>query len=187
MTERIRETHRPSWLPIFLGVTTASAVMGISSLFAMSFGLLQFRGTDPIALLVVKALWAITSVILGHAAGGYVTGLVLSERSRVVAAMNGLMVWVLTVILCGALGFFGYSVYPGVVFTTYSPSEAPEGLLWMAMQMGLPIPFAAAFGAMAGNDHVSVEEDEMLKPTPSKPRFVSEDTTGESRHKPRAA
>jgi hypothetical protein len=123
----------------------------------------------------MEAFWMIFSVIASIYTGAYLAGRLMSTRGRVAATMNGLLVWELSVILFGLLGYLGFQILPGVIFSAPDIREAPEGQLWMVMQLGLPLPFAAAFGAMAGNDHVKgpVVPNEKLpkRPPPEEIRY----------------
>lgn len=152
--EALREQHRPDWLAIFLGVTCTFAFLGASSVLAMALGMLDFGGYEPVWALVLKMLWGIASITAASYGGAFITGLLLDQRNRVVAAMDGLLVWELTVILFALVGWFGYEPLPAVSFSRSNPVTASEGIVWMVMMLGLPVPFAAAYGAMAGNARV---------------------------------
>lgn len=152
--ERIRETHRPDWLPVLLGVTSTLAVMGVLSMVGIGLRLLTLRPHDSIAWMVFKIAWVFGSVFIAGYIGGFVTGLAMGERSRVAAAMDGLLTWGLTIVLYGFMGWFGYSPLPGVVLNRNADVEAFQGLFWMAMMYGVPLFFALVFGAMHGNDYV---------------------------------
>ena len=157
-SEKIRENHRPDWLPIFLGVTSTFALMGVISLIGIGLQLVQFKPTDNLIAIVVNYLWLLGSVAAAMYGGGFITGLMLDKRGRLTAALDGLLMWEMTVIVFAAVGWFGYAPLPGVYFSHDATSQ--EALGWIAMQMGLPLGFAAAFGAISGNDYVK-EPDEI--------------------------
>ncbi|MBI3544822.1 MAG: hypothetical protein HY075_16240 [Deltaproteobacteria bacterium] len=150
--ETQREKHRPDWLPVFLGVTSTFAVMGALSIFGTAFRLLRLAPTDTVAELVIKLLWLIGSVAVSSYAGGFVTGFSISTHSRVAAALDGLLVTELTIIIYSAIAWFGYSPVPGLVYNQSQVLDSPESMLWWAMMISLPSLFTSIFGAMQGND-----------------------------------
>lgn len=121
-------------------------------------GLLNFKMTDSVIWIATKVFVNIACIVGALYIGGYMTGLMMSHRSRVTAAMNGFLVWELTAIAFGVTGWFGYAPIPGVQFTHGDVTGAGPGILWMSLSFLLPIAIPAAYGAAAGNDHVSGAE-----------------------------
>jgi len=153
-TERIREIHRPDWWSIALGVVVTFAIMGGLSAMGRFIGLIQLQPTDTLPWLVAKCLFTILSMVSAMFIGGFCVGRTIDYRGRVGAAMDGVLMWEGAVFLFGALSWSGLQILPGVIYQFAGGAESSEGMLWMAMQLGLPLPFAAVFGAMAGNDRV---------------------------------
>lgn len=159
--ERIREQHRPDWIPVFAGTLMTFAFMGVLSMVGIPLGLLTFQGDESIAWMVTKLFINIVLLVSALFAGGYIAGITMSGRSRVAAAMNGFLVWELTAICFGVVGWFGYAPIPGVFFTHGDVTHAGPGILWMSLSFLIPVAIPAAYGAIAGNDHVGEELEEV--------------------------
>lgn len=156
--ERIRELHRPDWLPVFVGTIATFALMGVLSMVGIPAGLLDFKMTDSVMWIVSKLFVNIVCIVGALYIGGYVTGILMAHRNRTTAAMNGFLVWELTAIAFGVTGWFGYAPIPGVYFTHGDVTGAGPGILWMSLSFLLPMAIPSAYGACAGNDHVGGEE-----------------------------
>jgi hypothetical protein len=156
--EKIRQNHRPDWISVFLGTTTTLASMGILTIVGVALRL-RARPEDSRQVWVLKLLYIIVAIAASAYIGGFVTGLSLSRRDRVVAAMDGLLVWLLTLVSCFVLTIIGFSPLPGVVFTISEARQSSQAALWNTMQFAVPVVFAYIFGAMRGNDFARVEEE----------------------------
>ncbi len=156
--EYVRQTHRPDWLPVFCGTLMTFALMGVLSMIGVPLGLLSFNATDSLPWMVIKLLLDIALLVSALYAGGFVAGITMASRSRVAAVMNGFLVWELTAICFGVVGWFGYAPIPGIYFTHGDAMQAGPGILWMTLSFLIPIAIPAAYGAAAGNDHVFGEE-----------------------------
>jgi hypothetical protein len=156
--EKIRQNHRPDWIQVFLGTTTTLASMGILTIVGVALRL-RARPEDSRFVWVLKLLYIIGAIACSAYIGGFVTGATLPRHNRVVAAMDGMLVWLLTLISCFVLTIVGFSPLPGVVFTITDTRSSAPAALWNTMQFGVPIVFAYIFGAMRGNDLVEPEEE----------------------------
>jgi len=152
--ENTREHHRPDWLAIFLGVTCTFALLGASAIIVKALRLDDFSRHASIAFIVFQLLWIIGSVVAATYFGAYFTGLLLDERNRIIAALDGLAVWQITVLLFALVGWFGYEPLPAITLSQATPENSEEAFIWMTMMLGIPVSFVAAYGAMAGNAHV---------------------------------
>lgn len=153
--EEIRQNHKPDWLPVFLGTVVNFAIMGILAMIGSACRLLDIHPSDSLFLIVVELFWLIGSVIVATFSGGFVTGLTQGARSVVAAALNGLLVTQMTILLFFIAGFCGLPVLPGVTFSLNPGGTSSEGLIWWVMMLSLPGLFASMFGAMAGNRFVA--------------------------------
>lgn len=153
--ERIREMHKPDWLPVFLGVTCSFAAMGVFAIMGMSLGLIKYLAEVTIPQAMMQAAWAIVSVVAALYVGGYITGRTMGVRSRTAAAMNGILVWQMTTVIYAIVSWAGITPLPGVTFDLKNASAASEALTTWIMMLGIPAIFVAIYGAMKGNNHAS--------------------------------
>jgi polyhydroxyalkanoate synthesis regulator phasin len=140
--------RRVSWGGIFAGALVAIGIQILLGFLGAAIGLAAIDPTSPGGFTIGAAIWLIFSGIIALFGGGWVAGRLTGERFKMDRALNGLVVWALTIILTlylitttamtiigGALGFVQTSV---VAAGQVAQAAGPQIGQYIQQQFGGP-------------------------------------------------
>jgi hypothetical protein len=152
--ERMRETHKPDWTAVALGVAVMFIAISLFGALGIATDALNFKPNDSRAILVVKTLYLLTMAAIAGFWGGFAAGRATGERNRIAAVMNGMLVWEFTIMALVAATWLEWLPLPNFQFRSDDLSWGPYGMLFAMVLTGIPNLYATIFGAMKGNDRV---------------------------------
>lgn len=135
---------RVAWAPVFAGVVMALAAYLVFSLLGAAIGLTVGDDVDGQNLGRGAAIWALATLVLSLALGGWVAARCTAGETKVEAAMHGLLVWgllfaMLTWLVTNGVQT-GVSALAGVARLGGAAVDPAGGQNWdqLARQAGVP-------------------------------------------------
>lgn len=147
------EGLRVSWGGIWAGVLVAMGAVALLTALGMAVGMTAINpdSADPQRMMKVAGIWGAISLLSGLFVGGMVATRIGMVYDRAAGLFEGVLVWVVAMLLMAAFAGSGLVFVPDVTVDL----ESGRAAAWMGLAAMVLSLLAAVGGAMAGRKHAA--------------------------------